>query len=179
MVRGGNTVEIELKGFINSEVATITDPFTILTKTGEGFLIDEWREATGIASNCNYPCLQCSESDPSMCRKCNTEPDSPDQGALFHLYYDNTCISTCPSNYFPLNNICTQCDSNCLECEETSKKCLKCHAGMYLLGNTCMDVCPATHHGIDETGTCELCERPCETCLGSLTHCTSCDQMHP
>ena len=50
---------------------------------------------------------------------------------------------------------------------------------MYLLGNTCMDVCPPTHHGIDETRTCELCERPCETCEGSLTHCTSCDKTHP
>ena len=46
---------------------------------------------------------------------------------------------------------------------------------MYLLGNTCMDKCPTTHHGIDETKTCEVCISPCKTCEGSLTTCTSCD----
>ena len=199
MVRGGNTIEVELKSFVNSEFALTTDSFSILTMTSEGYLIDEQQEGIGFSSNCNYPCLQCSENDPSVCRKCNTEPDSPGRGAQFQLLknntmpqylyfegildgnYDRTCISECPSNYFPLNNICSQCDPGCLECEETSKKCLKCHAGQYLLGNTCMDVCPPTHHGIDEdgNGTCELCERPCETCSGSLTHCTSCDSAHP
>ena len=53
---------------------------------------------------------------------------------------------------------------------------------MFLLGNSCSYECPDTHHGIriDDVigGTCELCERPCETCSGSLTNCTSCDQVH-
>ena len=179
LVRGGNTIEIELRGFVNSDVADAQDPFTLTTRTSEGFLIDEWQDTQSVSSSCNYPCLQCSESDPSECRKCNTEADSPDKGILFNLYYDNTCISSCPSNFYPSNNICLQCDPNCLECSGSSKKCLKCHPGSYLLGNVCQEICPATHHGIDETGTCEVCERPCKTCSGSLTNCTSCDTDHP
>ena len=42
-----------------------------------------------------------------------------------------------------------------------------------------MDKCPTTHHGVDATKTCELCEAPCKTCEGSLTRCTSCDQALP
>ena len=57
MVRGGNAIEVELKGFINSEFAATTDTFSILTKTAEGYLIDEWTENQGINSACNYPCL--------------------------------------------------------------------------------------------------------------------------
>ena len=30
-----------------------------------------------------------------------------------------------------------------------------------------------------ETKTCELCTPPCKTCLGSLTHCMTCDQVLP
>ena len=107
ILRGGIPIEIELKGFLNSEFAAATGSFSILTKTAEGYMIDAYTGELAIASNCDYPCLQCSHDDSSMCRKCNTEPNSPDQGTQFHLYFENTCISECPSNYFPLNNICS------------------------------------------------------------------------
>jgi len=42
-----------------------------------------------------------------------------------------------------------------------------------------MSVCPDTHYGIDDSKTCELCSAPCKTCEGSLTRCTSCDQLLP
>ena len=53
---------------------------------------------------------------------------------------------------------------------------MKCHAGRYLLGNQCLDVCPTTHYGVDESRTCEPCESPCETCLDSPNFCLSCDK---
>ena len=41
MVRGGNTIEVELNGFVNSEFAAETDSFSVLSKTAGGYEIDE------------------------------------------------------------------------------------------------------------------------------------------
>ena len=74
-----------------------------------------------------------------------------------------------------MNKICSQCDEGCLECDMTSMTCQECHIGRFLLGNTCLSVCPDTHHGIMDSKTCELCDAPCKTCLGALDYCMSCD----
>ena len=162
---------IELNGFNNSPFAKPSDTFTITTKTEEGYLVDFADDGMYVNSQCDWPCMDCTLEDPSECRKCFTDPEDP-----FPLYFDGQCIDTCPAGFFKTNNVCSKCHEGCLECDESSKKCLKCHAGRYLLGNQCFDVCPTTHHGIDETRTCELCNAPCETCLGSLDFCLTCDQ---
>ena len=173
-VRGGSTLQIELQGLYNRETAEVSDSFTALTLTQDGFLIDELTAGLQVSSNCDWPCWECPAGEPQKCLKCDTRPDS-----LLPLYFDGTCRNDCPSNYFEINGICSQCDAGCLECDQTSLKCVECHFGMYLLGHKCMDQCPTTHHGIDETKTCELCSPPCKTCSGSLTTCTSCDQTLP
>ena len=142
--------------------------------TKDGYLIDELLNGMPVAADCDWPCWECPAGQPSKCLKCDTRLDS-----LLPLFFDGTCRNDCPSNYYEINGICSQCDAGCLECDQTSKKCLECHFGMYLLGNKCMSQCPDTHFGIDQTKSCELCDSPCKTCEGSQTRCTSCDLTQP
>ena len=140
------------------------------------YLIDRVSTGLTVASSCDYPCWECPVGQPSKCLSCNTN-----EGSKFPLFFDGTCRppNDCPDGYFEMNGICSQCDPGCLLCEETSQTCLECHFGMYLLGNECMNVCPDTHVGMDDSKTCVACTKPCMTCEGSLDYCTSCDQTLP
>jgi len=170
-IRGGTSLNIELKGLSNRKTAEASDSFEVLTLTNDGYFIDETRSGLRVASNCDWPCWDCPVETPSKCLRCDTR-----EGAELPLFFNGQCLNSCPSNYFAMNGICSQCDAGCLECDKTSKTCHKCHFGMFLLGNTCLSVCPETHHGVHETRTCEPCEKPCKTCKGSVSICTSCDQ---
>ena len=112
MLRGGTTLQVELKGLYNRRTAEVSDSFTALTLTQDGFLIDELVTGMTVASNCDWPCWECPIDQPSKCLKCDTRPDS-----LLPLLFNGTCRNDCPSNYYEINGICSQCDAGCLECD--------------------------------------------------------------
>lgn len=126
-------ITIEIGGFSNSKFAALTDTFTLLTLSKNGFMVDQNLQELQLTANCNYPCLQCSEN-PSECRICDTSSTS-----LFPFYHNGSCLASCPAGFYSLNNICSRCDPECLECADSAKKCTKCHPERYLLGNACFD----------------------------------------
>lgn len=76
-VRGGTSINIELKGMYNREIAAITDSFEVLTLTEENYMIDIITAGLGVASNCDWPCWDCPFDQPGTCLKCDPRDTAP------------------------------------------------------------------------------------------------------
>ena len=72
-----------------------------------------------------------------------------------------TCVQTCPVSYFQDGSICSKCDSNCLDCENSATACTKCGTGMYLHQQECIQECPALYYGDNIDSQCKNCQSPC------------------
>ena len=117
--------------------------------------------ATGTCATCNANCSTCSGS-ATNCSTCLA-------GTIF---YNNTCLSSCPYNYFPINGNCITCGS-CITCSSATT-CVQCYSGYYLFGGTCYSKCPDTGIADPSTMTCTQCDSSCLTCSGMTNNCTSC-----
>ena len=116
----------------------------------------------GACTGCLTPCATCSTS-ATTCATCS--------GAL--SLYNATCISQCPDGYYPLNNICYLCNTNCSTCSSATV-CLTCITSFYLYSNTCLPKCPSTHPVVT-SGKCMACtDTNCIVC-DSLDQCSDCN----
>lgn len=80
---------------------------------------------------CNNNCLACTNSS-AECTQC--------PGSSYLLVHDpvsksGSCVKSCPARYYPaiyslISQICAACQEPCLECWETSSKCLSCLTGL-------------------------------------------------
>ena len=111
-LRGGSSLNVELKGLINRKIAELTDSFEALTLTEDGYMIDRIVEGLLVASNCDWPCWDCPAAEPGTCLKCDARDNAP-----LPLFFNGQCLDTCPSSYFNMNKVCSQCDEGCLECD--------------------------------------------------------------
>ena len=119
-------------------------------------------------TSCALPCYTCVTNQPSQCLSCY----SPTQNFTSLLFYAQTsgvsygqCYNSCPSGYF-LNSsyICLICNSNCVQCSNTSTTCTLCSNTTFLFsGNkTCMTTCPVGTYGvISANNTCLNCPTGC------------------
>lgn len=85
-----------------------------------------------------------------------------------------TCVDSCNANQVLINGTCYNCDPLCATCSTTTSACTSCSSGYYLLGNTCLTVCPSPYVPSTTVNSCENCSTACKTCSGSATTCTSC-----
>lgn len=91
------------------------------------------------APQCQYPCLSCSYTDPTMCFSCAS-------GYSFDVAAPNRCLPqidcsqgcvTCPASYMLTNaSICQACNQTCLTCSLTQPNmCTSCFPGLYVNNN--------------------------------------------
>ena len=96
-------MELQLKGVTNSRYAAATDSFSVTTRLDEvQFVVDQRDHGLTIELDCDFPCTACLLEEPSTCRTCDTSPVSE-----LPYYFSGQCLVECPSNYLPLNYICT------------------------------------------------------------------------
>ncbi len=70
---------------------------------------------------------------------------------------------------------CAPCDASCLNCIDTSTKCISCDSPNYLESNICKPICSSNKFGDVNTKECLLCDASCLTCNGSTAaNCLSC-----
>ena len=98
---GGTNVHLEVGGMVNPRLKSESDSFVVTTTTTDNFLIDQKTSGLTVFADCNYPCMSCKESDADFCYRCDTEEDS-----VFNLFFQNTCVSSCPSQFFALDHYC-------------------------------------------------------------------------
>lgn len=111
-------------------------------------------------TDCLPNCQTCSISI-SNCLTCNPS----------YVLFNNTCIATCPDQYYNESNTCIQCPQNCSICDES--KCIICDPPSLSYNNICVDSCPT---GFYLSGTeCLACNFSCLACSNSSNSCTECE----
>lgn len=113
-------------------------------------------------------CLQC---DVVNCFKCNALYLSTSNSNGTYIV---KCSIACDDYYFPVNETCQKCISNCVTCSSNSN-CQKCSLSYSLYNNQCFSTCPITTYVITSTNgnSCYNCSSKCNSCT-SNSSCTVC-----
>ncbi|KAL4481598.1 hypothetical protein ABPG74_007687 [Tetrahymena malaccensis] len=94
-----------------------------------------------------------------------------------YLYKEN-CIKSAYNGIYCKNNpnVCFDCDSKCLACQNSATNCLKCATSLYFYQNKCFyDKQPGTY--CDDNKICQTCNlEVCQECENDANYCTSCVQ---
>lgn len=155
-----------------------TKSWQLFTKINE-HLIDTIPDRMTLNFKCQYPCLSCKAGDPTTCLSCNTV-EVELQKVESMILYNQKCYERCPPGTFFEYFQCKPCSARCQECEYLSgTSCTKCHPDSklpFLNGKDCTAQCNYGNFGNRETGKCEACELPCETCVDTKKKCLSCKQ---
>ena len=136
-----------------------------------------YANTTNMCQLCSSPCLQCINQ--TFCMSCLSPSD--------YLFANGTCNSTCPSvAYFNTSEIltlsngtytqkkCSDCDTNCNQCVNSSTTCLNCKNPAFVLwpNNLCTaTACQAGYY--NNSGICSPCLTNCSTCDNPI-NCTAC-----
>lgn len=152
-LEGKTLLTLEIEGLSNSKFSEPTESVKIHTITPDAeYLIDKKSFGLPIFLECNFPCGTCKPNQPSVCTSCNLKVSSE-----FPYYYENQCLASCPTSWYPFTmkeKNCRVCNANCFECAESRDKCTKCAPGSYLLGNSCLRKCPLNFYSNPVTNTC-------------------------
>ena len=80
---------------------------------------------------CSSTCLNCIFQS-TYCTSCK----------INFYFYNNTCLSSCPTNYYSdSSSICQSCQYPCENCVSSATNCTSC-TDRYLLNNSCLTDCP-------------------------------------
>ncbi|ELP92041.1 hypothetical protein EIN_291500 [Entamoeba invadens IP1] len=146
-------------------------------------LLDDTKKCTTDA-NCpagyykdNTNCMKCSITDcgectsKTVCTKCT-------KGNL--IKGGSKCEANCPDKFYPVNNVCTDCDTTCKKCTEAGK-CTECPDNTFLIEDTkkCTtnSECPAGYTKDTANKKCFRCDVSCKTCKNSNT-CETCAENY-
>uniref|UniRef100_A0A8C1EK54 Proprotein convertase subtilisin/kexin type 5b n=1 Tax=Cyprinus carpio carpio TaxID=630221 RepID=A0A8C1EK54_CYPCA len=143
---------------------------TCVSTCPDGYYVDEDKQE---CVQCHVNCASCHGHHSKDCTTCK-----PGLLLLGH-----SCFTTCPPRYNDAENsafrACQECDHTCEECSGSSRFCLKCRNGYFLLRKSgqCLRTCPPNYflHTLD--GDCQRCHPTCKTCKGKSSgaiSCTSC-----
>ncbi|KAL4502475.1 hypothetical protein ABPG72_012062 [Tetrahymena utriculariae] len=138
--------------------------------------IDEYYKGQdGKCYPCEFPCQNC-KINATTCISCFD--------IMYLLPSTNRCVYTCDfSNgyYTQINtNICLQCASSCLTCQNYPTQCVVCADGLLLqhepdpTNNTCVKSCSDGYYKDQiSSSNCYQCNQACLQCTDQYT-CTSC-----
>jgi proprotein convertase subtilisin/kexin type 5 len=132
----------------------------------------------------------------SLTSSCVLSCPSPKWGVNITRSCEDACTLSSQYGDSTDNRICKACDPNCLTCVDTSITCTSCSSPNYLDSNQkiCVTACVSPYWGNNASRTCDSscsltsqygdegdkricknCDLTCKTCIGTSTHCTSCD----
>lgn len=128
-----------------------------------GYFANALSQTCGV---CTAPCATCKTTSV-FCLSCTQS----------HYLFNNSCLTSCPSNYYIANSVtlnCDACNANCLTCANTTIFCLTCNntLGLYFQNNVCVSNCSFNYFLVNNI--CTYCSQPCKVCSGSTTVCSSC-----
>ncbi|KAL4504487.1 hypothetical protein ABPG72_009933 [Tetrahymena utriculariae] len=125
---------------------------------------------------CDSSCLSCF-GGAKQCTSCNNGyyPLITTQSQTIF-----SCVQTCPSNYYLVNQQCQICDLSCSNCVTISNNCTSCSASYYPLYTSqqptnnfqCSQNCPNNYYFVNNQ--CFICDQSCQSCSGNSNSCTTC-----
>uniref|UniRef100_A0A8C1PM43 Proprotein convertase subtilisin/kexin type 5b n=1 Tax=Cyprinus carpio TaxID=7962 RepID=A0A8C1PM43_CYPCA len=120
-----------------------------------GYYVDKGKQE---CVQCHVKCASCLGHHSNDCITCK-----PGLLLLGH-----SCFTTCPLSYFvdASSRACQECDHTCKECSGSSRFCLSCRDGYFLLKKSgqCLRSCPSNYFPRTLDGDCQRCHPTCETC---------------
>ncbi|KAL4482616.1 hypothetical protein ABPG73_021276 [Tetrahymena malaccensis] len=124
-------------------------------------------------SQCDQSCFKCNGPTSNSCTACTGKIC----GQGYNLY-NNACISNCPIGTYVDNQVCKDCNIECLSClGPQDSQCTSCQAGMLLQDNYCVKSCDTNYALIQSQSLCVKCDPSCQTCTGSgKDQCATCPQ---
>ena len=89
-------------------------------------------KGTFTCTQCDSVCATCDNNDETSCLTCDKTGSTP-------FFYNNRCLTECPSTMYSNSFICTDCVSPCASCSSASE-CTSClndgtNSLIYLQGN--------------------------------------------
>lgn len=134
---------------------TVCTATTTCTQCYSNFTLSNGLCINQTTNNCTTNCQLCSGSN---CLKC-TPP---------YLLYNNdnstSCVSACPNGTYSNIFTCEACNASCLTCQYSANNCYQCQSGMYLLKQTCVNICPVGYFASASLQTCQSCSANCLNC---------------
>jgi hypothetical protein len=106
-----------------------------------------------ITNTTNSSCDACD----SVCYTCSILTTNCTACSTTAVFYQNTCLFTCPSPLVIYSGTCTPCSTICLTCSITYNNCTSCDpTGSYpfLLNFACIAVCPTFYYNTSASGNC-------------------------
>lgn len=82
-------------------------------------------------------CVGC----PSGCTLCDNSTICTECSSVY-FFYDNQCLTQCPSGTYKESGTCQPCTSPCSTCITTSLNCLSCESPKLFYQNACHTTCP-------------------------------------
>lgn len=145
-----------------------TGDYTLVTctKCVTGYVLDNGACSSNCITsgyvNLNGVCVGCS----TMCGTCSitqTNCTSCDISSLNPYFYNNRCLSSCPSTFYNENSTfsCLKCLSPCETCLNSSiHSCQSCLSPFIYYNFDCLSNCPAGYY---QSGyNCVQCVSPCQ-----------------
>ena len=128
--------------------------------------------------NCTMPCKTCTNV-PTVCMSCYSISSVNTNNLYFSA--NKTCLSVCPSGYYPSTDlICQACSSTCLSCSIISTNCTSCNStSSYPALNitnytgSCLTSCPNSFY-LNKNVTPPQCT-PCDSTNNHCSFCTDID----
>ncbi|KAL4440935.1 hypothetical protein ABPG74_009348 [Tetrahymena malaccensis] len=122
--------------------------------------------------NGNFDPQNCQKCDP-QCLECHKQSNACLKCKINDPLIKSNCLAQCPDRYYQQDNICKQCQSNCLIC--TQNKCNLCEEGYDIVQNQCSLKCQQNQFRDTASLQCQDCHFSCQKCNGSSSkNCTSC-----
>ena len=121
-----------------------------------------------------WECLPCSDA----CINCLSSATECIDCANDKIWFNYSCLDSCPDGYLLSNAICIPCDSTCQTCASATTNCSSCdHRSPYrfLISNQCYSECPSGFYPDYSTLTCLNCIANCDICNNNET-CIQCSQ---
>uniref|UniRef100_A0A671RA21 Proprotein convertase subtilisin/kexin type 5-like n=1 Tax=Sinocyclocheilus anshuiensis TaxID=1608454 RepID=A0A671RA21_9TELE len=138
---------------------------TCVSTCPDGYYVDEAKQE---CVQCHVNCASCHGHHSNDCTTCK-----PGLLLLGH-----SCFTTCPPRYhinyciYSVHHRNKWCDHTCEECSGSSRFCLKCRNGYFLLRKSgqCLRTCPSNYFLHTFDGDCQRCHPTCKTCMGKTHH---------
>jgi proprotein convertase subtilisin/kexin type 5 len=155
------------------------------------FGIDELKGFLKPMLGCEYPCKECSATDPYHCTACHDNKKAP------FLYWGEdeerqTCVEFCPHDKGYTSNgsrnpkMCSKCADTCQTCAnndlpgdiDVCETCKPTYPYLWVNRSSChSSMCPEGSYKSNDF-KCMSCNEPCKFCTGPLT-CTDCFMQNP
>jgi len=135
-----DTIKLFINNLTNPKENVVTKSFQLITKSYDGYKIDERTTDLAINFYCVFPCKTCNLTNPTQCTSCYWTTTE------YKYLYKDQCRQNCPDNMYEIltsaRQTCDFCKSPCATCRINATYCETCIPDykLYVDEHTCYEI---------------------------------------